>query len=143
MRRRVYRRMAWVCYFGAACVAAALAVSVWWTPFWYVTSGPGFGSVGGAFCIDWFVPIHRNGAVVTRSSAALGFQRERMGWGNLGVVWWVTVDRFNRMETRIIVPLWMPLAAAVLAGAIFRWRAGLSDPCRCASCGYDRRGLAP
>ena len=134
----------WVCTVGSALIVVAWPVSPWWYFGWerYTPLRNDWVCVGGgALRVAWqplsaplTIPIShtgfRHGLLIREARGLWGWKPE---WGKPGATVYASV------------PLWMPFAAMVLpAGAL--WRRDIREARRarggCASCGYDRRGLA-
>jgi hypothetical protein len=140
-----------------AFVAAAIGLAaIWWLSGYYIFAWRGDGKWVNANA--GAVTLFRNVALTPKELGQLpspasyyspprdGFSIEARSWP-WRPSWWFSFDYVRHYGRQwITVPLWAPFALCLTVTAI-TWRADRRGALRalgglCASCGYDRRGLA-
>lgn len=141
-RVRRWRRWGkWACTLAAALLVTAWSLSGWWWPAWICSFAR----------YSWMVRVQSGELLVVRVSLNTP-DSEPHPWPGYFMIfrniesglsrWWPTVGWSSGVEGSRAVPLWLPVAAA-LVGAGLLWHRDRRRPAgHCPRCGYDLTGIA-
>ena len=144
--RRIRTWVKWACTLLSVVIVAVWAGSRSWQVYWM---GSGwerhqFGTVMlGGIDADW---TRRSPIASQVSFAPVKFRVQRITANVAMPSYWLPRFESDTITGKLVIPLYLPLALT-LAPAAFLWhreiRRRLVKAGACATCGYDRAGLAP
>lgn len=138
MRRAARQCCKWGGLVVLVAFAAALEVSFWWDLAWVSRPGWGVGFCQGSAVLGWSMRIG------PRQNPGFQVSLHPYGFGGVDFTW-LPLVKTNSTGSLLLLPLWIVLAAGLVAIFPLWWRDHLrvrfGRGGRCPLCGYDRRGL--